>query len=342
MSRRARRVGALALAGWAALSAWTFDTRVAQAAPTLWERAREPGSSLRTRALLRAEQLFDAAFESRFDPDAFRELSLGSASLLELGGGKHLEPWQRVLLGRALLDARAGREREAMQLVLRALAELPESDYKRESWFDLGIAAMLAGDLPLADRAFTASLALSWDQDDRASMHRNRGKARMLAGDLRGAVNDFKAAVQLARRADFVALSLFGLGVALERSGDYPQGLAQVSKGRAIRLPVPPYPSESALDLPTLTWVPSYDVHYFRAFAAMSEAHAAQDRDRDTAASSYEEALSHWSQYLPAAEAARDKFLSNARRHQQRCRDALDDLARELETPPMRRSRRAR
>jgi tetratricopeptide (TPR) repeat protein len=313
-------------AGGLAAAALLLTCELTRAQPTIWQRAGDPGAALRHKARLRAEQLFEQASEARADPELLQGLSLGGAALLELSGGARRDPWQAVLLGRVLLDAQPGREREAITLIESGLARLPDSDFKRASWFDVGLGALLRGDLEHANRAFTAALSLAWDPDYRASIHRNRGKARMLAGRLSEAVADFRAAVQLARGVEVMALSHFGLGVALERSGDYPQGLQEIARGVAVRLPVPPYPSESVLDLPSLRWFPEYDVHYFRALGAMSEAAAAGsvelERDR------YEAALESWDQYLPAAEASKDRFFPNAERHRKRCAQALERLAR--------------
>jgi hypothetical protein len=88
---------------------------------------------------------------------------------------------------------------EALQLIESGMPWLPDSDFKRQSLFDLGLGAMFSGEMEYAARAFTAALALAWKPDDRATLHRNRGKARMLAGQLLGAVADFRAAVQLGR-----------------------------------------------------------------------------------------------------------------------------------------------
>jgi tetratricopeptide (TPR) repeat protein len=298
----------------------------AHADPTLWQRTAEPGALARHKARLRAEQLFEQGTEQRGDTGLLRELSLGSAALLELSGGARRDPWQAVLLGRILLDAQSGREREAAEWIERGVSRLPDSDFKRASFFDAGLAAMLSGDLTRANRDFTAALSLSWDPDHRASLHRNRGKVRMLAGRLGEAVADFRAAVRLARGVEVLALAHFGLGVALERSGDYPQGLQEVARGVAVRLPVPPYPSESVLDLPSLRWFPEYDVHYFRALGQMSEAVAANARDVER--ERYEAAVESWEQYLPAAEASADRFLPNAVRLHRRCAEALERLSR--------------
>jgi tetratricopeptide (TPR) repeat protein len=294
----------------------------AHADPTIWRRASEPGTSVRHKARLRAEQLFDQSTGERGDSRFLRELSLGSAALLELSGGARRDPWQAVLLGRIFLDAHPGREREAATWIERGVSLLPDSDFKRASYFDAGLAAMLSGDLARANHDFTAALSLSWDPDHRASLHRNRGKARMLAGRLGDAVADFRAAVRLARGVEVLALAHFGLGVALERSGDYPQGLEEVAQGVAVRLPVPPYASESVLDLPNLRWFPEYDVHYFRALGQMSEAAAATTREGER--ERYEAAVESWEQYLPAAEASGDRFWPNAVRLRRRCVEALE------------------
>lgn len=308
------------------LVALALAAPAARAEPTLWQRAGDPGSALRARARVRAEQLFEQANDERADREILRDLSLGSAALLELSGGPARDPWQSVLVGRVLVDAQAGREPDAIRFLQRGLSELPNSDFKRAGLFDLGLAGMLTGEHELAERAFSAALGLAWDPDDRASVHRNRGKARMLGGDLAGAVADFRAAVRLARNVEVLALSHFGLGVALERGGDYPQGLREVARGAAIQLPVPPYPSESVLDLPSLRWVPAYDVSYFRALGAMAEASSAEAPELERAA--YAAALDSWDEYLPPAAAHADRFVPNARRHRQRCADALLRLAR--------------
>jgi tetratricopeptide (TPR) repeat protein len=311
-------------APWAAaVSVWLLAASV-QAQPGLWQRARDPRAAVRAKARARAEQLFDQASGVRMDLEMLRELSLGSAALLELSGGPRRDPWQAVLLGRVLLDAEPGRERQAIRLIESGVSALPASDFKRASLFDVGLGAMLSGEMDHATRAFSAALQLAWDPDDRATIHRNRGKANMLSGRLSDAVTDFRAAVRLARGVEVLALSHFGLGVALERSGDYPQGMQEIARGVAVRLPVPPYPSESVLDSLNLRWIPEYDVHYFRALAAMAEALAADapglERDR------YETAIESWDQYLPSAEASRDRFRLNAERLRQRCVDALTAL----------------
>lgn len=300
----------------------------------LWQRARDPGAVARSRARVRAEQLFEQASSARGDLEVLRELSLGSAALLELSGGARRDPWQAVLLGRVLLDAESGRERDAIALIESGLPALPPSDFKRASLFDAGLGAMVSGDMERATRAFGEALALAWDPDDRATIHRNRGKANMLAGRLSDAVGDFRAAVRLARSVEVLALSHFGLGVALERSGDYPQGIQEIERGVAVRLPVPPYPSESVLDSLNLRWIPEYDVHYFRGLAQMAEALSADSRAARR--ERYESALESLGRYLPAAEASRDRFVPNALRLQQRCADALTALdgARAPAPPP--------
>jgi len=296
----------------------------AGAEPSLWQRAKDPGALLRSRARLRAEQLFDQATDPRADPEILHELSLGSAALLELGGGARRDPWQEVLLGRVLLEARAGRDKEAMQFIESGLRSLPDSDFKRDSLFDLGLGAMLNGDMEQANRAFSAALPLAWEPDERATLLRNRGKARMLSGHLLEAVADFRAALKLARHVEVIALAEFSLGVALERSGDYPRGMQEIARGVGVHLPVPPFAAESVLDLPTVTILPDYDLYYYRALGAMAEAAAADSAELE--AERYGAALDSWEQYLPAAEAHADRFVPNAERHRQRCIDALARL----------------
>jgi tetratricopeptide (TPR) repeat protein len=315
---------------WAVAALCVASTAVAD--PTLWQRAQDPEVEARAKARLRAEQLFDQALDPQADTEMLQDLSLGSAALLELSGGAKRDPWQQVLLGRVLLEARAGREKEAMQLIESGLGWLPDSDFKGSSLFDLGLGAMFSGEMERAIKAFTAALPLAWDPDDRANLLRSRGKARMLSGHLLEAVGDFRAALKLARHVDVLALSHFSLGVALERGGDYPQGMQEIARGVALRLPVPAFAAENVLDLPTVTMLPDYDVHYYRALGAMSEAASADSRELEQ--DRYEAALDSWEQYLPAAEAQHDRFVLNAERHRQRCLDALTRLKKPTGTRP--------
>jgi tetratricopeptide (TPR) repeat protein len=291
----------------------------------VWQYAAEPGLRGAERSRLRAEQLFEQSSDASADSELLHELAMGSAALLELSRGPERDPWQAVLLGRVLLDAQPSRQREALQLISQNAFKLPDSDFKRASLFELGVGAMLLGDAERAEKALTAALALAWDPDYRSTIYRNRSNARMMAGRLSGAVADARQAVQLARGVEIVALSHFKLGVALERSGDYPQGMKEIARGVGVRLAVPPYPTPSVLDLPTLRWVPDYDVHYYRALAAMTEASAA-GYDEELAISSYEMALEGWALYLEGAEAAKDRFVINALRHRKRCEQALERL----------------
>lgn len=304
----------------------------ARAEPSVWQRVRDPSAPARAKARLRAEQLFDHVSDPRADRELLQELSLAAAALLELSGAGHADAWQEVLLGRFLLEARAGREDEAMRLVAHGLRALPDSDFKQASLFDLGLGAILSGDMERASRAFSAALLLAWDPDDRATLLRNRGKARMLSGHMSEAVSDFRAALKLARHIEVIALGEFSLGVALERSGDYPQGMQEIRRGVALRLPVPPFAAENVLDLPSVTMYPDYDLYYYRALGAMAEAEVADSEELSR--EQYGAALSNWEQYLPAAEAQKDRFLANALRHQKRCLDALERLPRERRQQP--------
>ena len=292
----------------------------ARSQPTLWQRATDPRAEARFKARVYAEQLFNQVTDPRVEPDLQRDLSADGAALLQLDGTRQ-DATSRVLLGRLLLETRSGREVQATALIESGVFLLPDSEFKRASLFDAGLGAILSGELQHAERSFSVALSLAWDPDDRATLHRNRAKARMLSGRLREAVGDFRAAVRLARNVDVMALSHFGLGVALERSGDYPEGMQEIARGVALRLPVPPYPSPSVLDLPGLRWFPEYDLHYYRALGAMVE--AAQADSRELEQEQYEAALEDWEQYLPAAEAAKDRFLPNAERSKKRCLDTL-------------------
>ena len=128
----------------------------------------------------------------------------------------------------------------------------------------------------------------------------NRGESSMVTGRLAEAIADYRSAVRDAGSPDTQALALWGLGVALERSGDLPSALDAVEKAAVIRLPIAGVPNATALDLPSVFFVPAYDVYYYKALGAMASARAAERPDEKKI--DLEAAIFEWDRYLEQAE----------------------------------------
>lgn len=306
---------------------------VAGAQPSLWDRARRPAEHKAYQALVSVERMLSRAEESDFDFGLQRNFTRAALAMLELAGGGALpDPRLQFLLADLLLDADMGREREARALLDRALDQASDSQLKAQGWFWLAIASAKLRDSAREHEAYTRALELTWERDARATIFMNRGESKMALSTapgskfrLRDAIADFRHALALADRPDLQALALYDLGTALERSGDLPAALDAMARARTIQLG-PIYPS--ALDLPSVFFVPHYDLFYYKALEAMAAARAAKDvRER---ADHWERAIQLWSRYLADAERERAYWVDHARLHRSTLEKRLQELAPEI------------
>src|SRR5690606_4809226 len=123
---------------------------------------------------------------------------------------------------------------------------------ERRAWFDLGIIRAKQGDGAGEHAAYTRALETSWERGVPANLLLNRGESNMVAGDLSAALLDYREAARLANEPSLQALAYWGIAIAEERQGDLPQALAAAKLASTT--------SPGALDLPSVFFVPRYDV----------------------------------------------------------------------------------
>lgn len=312
----------------------------AEAQPSIWDKARDPAEAKAYQALVAVERMLSRAEESDFDFGLQRNFTRAALAMLELAGGGALpDPRLKILLADLLLDTGIGREAEARTLLEEALARDSRSPLAVRGWFTLAIASAKLGDPVREHEAYTRALELSWEADERANILLNRGESRMVLSSKPGAtwrmadaIDDFRSALRLATRPDLQALALYSLGTALERSGDLPSALDAMARARSIQLG-PVYPS--ALDLPSVFYVPRYDLYYYKALDALAAAKLSTDVI--ARAEALEQARGFWTRYLQEAEADGHVWVGNARLHLASTEKKLAALQPELE-----RARRAR
>jgi tetratricopeptide (TPR) repeat protein len=215
----------------------------------------------------------------------------------------------RYLLADLLIDASLGREEEARRILERALEQAPDSPLAGRGWFNLAIASAKLGDPSRERQAYTRALEIVWEPRFRANILINRGESAMVQGDLTAAIKDYRAAIRAASTPDHQSLAHYGLGIALERSGDLPAALDAMRVAENITIP----PWGSALDLPGVFFVPAYDKHYYRALGAMAIARDASSPAAKRA--ELERAADHFRSYLIEAEPARHTWVQNAKLH---------------------------
>jgi len=297
-----------------------------QAAPSIWQRARDPHAGAQHTMLSRIERLLGSLGLAEFDA----ELSAGAIALTQLGqsnwpclsrasagdaaGETALDPRLEYLIGGALLDSQAGHEREARCMLERALRDAPNSPLAARGLSDLAIAAAKLGDREAEHAAYLRALELTWQPDSRANLLANLAESEMALGNLTGAVRGYRSALSTSQQPELVAGAYFGLAVALDRSGDLPSALDAAK--RALSVPMPPnlFVTGSVLDLPNVFFMPQYEIHYYKALGAMAAAQlAADDLAKRDALS---EASDQWSRYLEPAEADHARYAPRAALHQ--------------------------
>lgn len=298
----------------------------AMAKPTLWDVAKDPRRARAHQTLVAVERMLMRADQSPFDPSMQRNFMRAALAMLELSGGEAL-PDSRLafLLGDVLTDAAVRRDEEARQLLRAALKRDPDSPLAGRAWFNVAIASARLGD-PTSERdAYTRALDHVWERDFRANIFMNRGESKMVLGDLRGAIADYRSAIGLAERPELTALAHYGLGIALERSGDLPSALEAIRIADAIRVPL----VGSALDLPSVFFVPAYDLHYYKALSAMAAERRAKTPGHRAAF--LREAIERWDRYLTQAVPDGHRWVQNAKLHRAACERRLKTALQDAE-----------
>ena len=141
------------------------------------------------------------------------------------------------LIGGALLDSQAGREREARCMLERALRDAPNSPLAARGLSDLAIAAAKMGDREAEHAAYLRALELTWQPDSRGNLLANLAESDMALGDLGRAVRGYRNALSSSQQPELVAGAYFGLAVALDRSGDLPSALEAAKRAISVQLP---------------------------------------------------------------------------------------------------------
>jgi len=324
------------------LLAGLLATASAEAAPNIWQRARQPAAAAQQTILSRMERLLGSIGLAEFDA----ELSAGAIALTQLGRSHWpclarpgsapdtaspsdpnvvLDPRLEYLIGGALLDSQAGHEREARCMLERALRDAPNSPLAARGLSDLAIAAAKMGDREAEHAAYLRALELTWQADSRANLLANLAESDMALGDLKRAVRGYRKALAVSQHPELVAGAYFGLAVALDRSGDLPSALDAAKRAISVQLPPTLFAAGSVLDLPNVFFTPSYEIHYYKALGAMAAAELATDElaRREALADASEQ----WSLYLVPAEADRAPFAPRAALHKASVARKLAELS---------------
>jgi tetratricopeptide (TPR) repeat protein len=159
---------------------------------------------------------------------------------------------------------------------------------------------------------------------ERSVLLANRAEAYMLLGDVTSAIAGYRASLALLT-SDYLLFNaapttLWGLAVALDRSGDLDGGLETVRLARAYD------PRDARLDGPSWFFLPAYDKYWYHALGHWAVARKA---DVDAVrAEAYSHAVTNWEEYVAAAsrDGKDDKWVDIARVRLKQCEKERDEF----------------
>jgi tetratricopeptide (TPR) repeat protein len=285
---------ATALAAQAALLLAEADS----SAPSDWETVCRTTLALRTgsdsvsalrgkaRALeelardaMRAQARIEAAIQRL---ELARALAPNDPALIHAHAGA-LAHWQE--LGPAWECSVTRRDEEAIAL-LEQLAERHPSYAPERVAFELGVLLTRSSRFEEATAAYARADALSLDGDTGIA-RANLAETQMLSGDLDAAIAGYSHALERAQQGSGHALAVWGLAVALERSGDHARAVERLQRAFGAG-------GEGLLVLrgDGVFFVPAYEIHAYEALghearAAMLATPAEQSAQLRAAATSH-------------------------------------------------------
>ncbi|MBI4703026.1 MAG: hypothetical protein HY744_18065 [Deltaproteobacteria bacterium] len=228
------------------------------------------------------------------------------------------EPIWRYRLGHVLyllfdLDGRSERLEQAAEH-LHYVSESPApAAVRAEALYKLALCFARLGRPEAESQAYSRALALEADPEARAVMLANRAESYMLEGKLAAAVAGYRAS--LAETPGYAlsyygVTTLWGLAVALDRSGDLAGALEQIRLARTYD------PRDGRLQSDSWFFVPDYEESWYAALGHWQRARAATDPASGLTA--YEAAVLAWGAYLERA-SPDDRWLDLAAVRRRQC-----------------------
>jgi tetratricopeptide (TPR) repeat protein len=281
--------------------------------------------------------------------DALRALAHVESAIERLERARKLAPSDPVLLfahARALAlwqspgpgwaCSAQRRDAEAIALLEELMRAHPSYAPERAA-FELGILLTRALRFEEASAAYDRAAALALEDAEASTARGNQGETLMLAGKLEAAVASYERAIAQAQAGRGHALSVWGLAVALERSGEHARALERLQRafgaaGEAL----------SVLRAEGVFFSPSYEIHAYEALG--HEARGAALEDRGERAAALREAASSYRTYLAACAAfARRGARALPEDYEHTAREGLARVLKALValTPKAKRAKRA-
>lgn len=306
--RRATSLLALVVVGAAPV------TSSADTAPSVWERAARPDMAetfdLHVEVERRIAQGGDVGFAQRraarsILENAHAETSPDVRLRFDLG---------KVYL--ALGSDDASNYARARRVLSRTLAEAPDHPMAEEGWLWLAFACGHTGDHACERSAYREVLRRASEEAVLATPTLNLAETEMHLGNLREAADGYREAIRLAGRlpnaGQTAPLAIWGLSVALDRSGDglgaEQQASFAIELERSMGLVGP---VSQLLHSTDVFFVPDYEVLWYDGLGATVQAKKETRPERKAQLLTI--AQRSFAAYVKRGEAAGDRWLEIAR-----------------------------
>jgi tetratricopeptide (TPR) repeat protein len=302
----------------------------------VWTRARNPDLARRAGALAEAEALvlksrrlqrplkYGLVFSER--PEIYlRE----ARRVLEAAGAEtSRDPLLRFRLAEVLVDLgeHAGAAKHYEVAVRSPSLAAP---LRASGLMDLAVCYARLGRHEEEIKAYTEALSLEPLGPVRATLLANRAEAYMVLGDITKAIEGYRASLRsllVVEMFSYGVTTLWGLGVALDRSGDLESGLGSIRLARDYD------PSDRLINGSGWFYVPPYDEAWYAALGHWVRAR--QATLSMARAESYGSAVEAWERYIERAPET-DRWLALAKARLRACMEERDAaLEKEKETKP--------
>ncbi|MFO0677709.1 MAG: tetratricopeptide repeat protein [Polyangiaceae bacterium] len=293
--------------------------RVARAdtPPTAWDFVGRPEA--RRAWLLHLTVRERIEFDRNQEVRSLRAASLEQARALIEGAKELLDVDVRLRFDLGEIYEALGMHEPAIAALTRAIHDAPSHPSVGDAWVTLAYAYAKMDRAKDERDAYVEYLEYVTDDRSRATAVLNLAEAHMHLGEMTDAVRQYREAVSIGASlpnsigtAETMALAVWGLAVALDRSGDAPAALTEAA--RATKLD----PGEAIIGhSPNVFFVPSYERLWYLGLAAT--VHARETTDGKKRAAAWQAVEATWTQYLLHADPD-DRWRRLAETHRDRAR----------------------
>ncbi len=295
-SRRGRLI--LSAAATALAMTCAIAETPAIAGPTVWSRARDPRVGVQDdlvrdaqRAVMRYRRMSRNPGQQPLAALVRRD---AKASLEKVVSSGATDFGVRLLYVEVLRDGNDNDK--AYEVLTKLLKDGPPAPIRAEALGELAILHAIAGRREEEIRAYGDALAIEPHAHRRCRLLANRAEALMAMGDVTSAVEGYRAALAPLTNLElyyYAPTALFGMGVALDRTGNLEEGIASIKLARAYD------PIDRGLHSPDWFFSPSHDSHWYWALGAWTTGRSAESWA--ARAEGYFLSVFEWEQYIQSA-----------------------------------------